>query len=71
MVVTDAWRARLAHVLMSALIKAARRRGLQFMEGTTLAENHRMFDLAGRLGFAVTADPNDRDIRLMRLDLSA
>ena len=71
-VVTDAWQGRgLAHVLMSALIQAARRRGLQFIEGTTLAENHRMLDLARRLGFVVSIDPNDRDLRLMRLDLSS
>ncbi len=45
--------------LMTTLIGAARLRGLHEMEGYVLAKNQSMPRLASRLGFRVTADPDD------------
>lgn len=62
--------AGLARTLMSLLIDAARTRGLKEMEGFVLAENQSMLGLARRLGFSVTVDPDDRAIRICRLQLA-
>jgi RimJ/RimL family protein N-acetyltransferase len=68
--VADAWGgAGLGHALMTALIEAARRRGLREMDGFVLAENQPMLRLASRLGFEVTRDPDDFAIRVCRLTL--
>jgi acetyltransferase len=68
--VTDAYAAGgLGRLLMGALIDAAKRRGLQAMEGFVLAANTPMLRLATRLGFAVAPDPDDWSIRICRLDL--
>ncbi len=56
---------------MTALIDAAKRRGLQDMEGFVLAENKPMLRLAARLGFSIAPDPEDRTVRLCRLRLGA
>jgi RimJ/RimL family protein N-acetyltransferase len=61
--------AGLASTLMTALIEAARRRGLVEMEGFVLAANQPMLRLAGRLGFSIAPDPDDRAVRLCRLRL--
>jgi len=59
----------LARSLMTALIDAATKRGLQEMEGYVLAANQPMLRLASRLGFSITPDPDDRAVRLCRLRL--
>jgi len=59
--------AGLASTLMTALIGAAKERGLKEMEGFVLAENQPMLRLARRLGFTVTTDPEDRGVRLCHL----
>ena len=59
----------LAGTLMTALIDAARRRGLKRMEGFVLAENRPMLRLARRMGFEIARDPDDGTIRLCGLDL--
>lgn len=61
--------AGLARTLMTALIESAGKRGLAEMEGFVLAANQPMLRLAGRLGFSITPDPDDRAVRLCRLKL--
>ena len=68
--VADGWAgAGLGRVLMTALIGAARRRGLREMVGFVLAENAAMLGLARRLGFEVRRDPDDYSQCLCRLHL--
>jgi RimJ/RimL family protein N-acetyltransferase len=70
-IIADDWqRVGLASRLMRALIQGARERGLQRMEGFVLAENRAMLDLARRLGFTVSADPDDPMVKTVRLDLT-
>jgi RimJ/RimL family protein N-acetyltransferase len=70
-IVADDWqRVGLASRLMRELIQGARERGLQRMEGFVLAENRAMLDLARRLGFTVSADPDDPMVKTVRLDLT-
>ena len=61
--------AGLGRKLMEALIDVARRRGLAQMRGFVLAINRPMLGLAARLGFRVSADPEDFSIRIVRLEL--
>jgi acetyltransferase len=61
----------LATELMNKLIEASGKRGLQVMEGFVLAENQSMLRLARRLGFSIAPDPDDRAIRICRLQLGA
>jgi acetyltransferase len=63
--------AGLGRALMTALIDAARRRGLRDMQGFVLAENRPMLRLASRLGFGVTRDPDDFSVMICRLALGA
>jgi acetyltransferase len=68
--VVDAWAgAGLGRVLMTALVDAARRRGLREMTGFVLAQNAPMLLLAGKLGFAVRRDPDDFSQCICRLGL--
>lgn len=72
MAVTDGWGgAGLGGVLLSALVEAARRRGLAEMHGFVLADNGPMLRLAGRVGFAIARDPEDFGLRVCRLRLDA
>jgi RimJ/RimL family protein N-acetyltransferase len=59
--------AGLGRTLLTALIDAAKQRGLKEMEGFVLASNKPMLRLAARVGFSVSVDPEDRSIRLCRL----
>ena len=61
--------AGLGTVLMTALIDAAKDRGVEDMEGFVLAVNQPMLRLARRLGFSITADPDDASVRVCRLKL--
>jgi acetyltransferase len=61
--------AGLGRTLLAALVDAARRRGLEEMEGFVLAVNKPMLRLAARVGFDVLPDPGDGSIRLCRLRL--
>jgi RimJ/RimL family protein N-acetyltransferase len=61
--------AGLGRTILTALIDAAKRRGLKEMEGFVLASNKSMLGLAARVGFNVAIDPDDRSIRLCRLRL--
>jgi acetyltransferase len=71
-VVTDAWQGRgLGTELMRALAIAARRSGLQWLEGSSLAENQRIHDWARRFGFEVRTEPNSGGQVSIRLDLAS
>ena len=59
----------LATALMKKLIGSAKDRSLKVMEGFVLAENQSMLRLAGRLGFSIAPDPEDRAVRICRLQL--
>jgi acetyltransferase len=61
--------AGLGKVLLEAVIKAARGRGLARMHGYVLARNKPMLGLAARLGFESAADPDDRSLRIVTLAL--
>jgi RimJ/RimL family protein N-acetyltransferase len=61
--------AGLGRTLLTALVGAAKQRGLKEMEGFVLAANKPMLGLAARVGFSVSIDPDDRSIRLCRLRL--
>lgn len=54
---------------MTALVDAAKRRGLEEMEGFVLAADKPMLRLATRVGFSVSPDPDDPSIRICRLCL--
>jgi acetyltransferase len=59
----------LGRALMTALIAAAKQRGLHEMEGFVLAGNQPMLRLAARLGFSIAPDPDDPAVRICRLRL--
>ena len=61
--------AGLGRALMTALVDAAKRRGLKEMEGFVLAANKPMLRLAARVGFSVSPDPDDLSVRNCRLHL--
>lgn len=59
-VVADDWHhSGIARPLMDALIGAARKHGLQTMEGLVLRENAPMLALARALGFELAPEPRD------------
>ena len=60
----------LGRALVSALIAAAKQRGLHDMEGFVLAKNQPMLRLAARLGFSISPDPDDPAVRICRLRLA-
>ncbi len=60
----------LGSALMTALIAAAKRRGLHEMEGFVLAKNKPMLRLAARLGFSIAPDPDDPAVHICRLHLA-
>lgn len=66
--VDDAWHGTgLAGILMHALMRTARDRGLRTIEGIVLPTNSRMLKLARQLGFRRVRDPADRDtVRIVR-----
>lgn len=65
--VADDWqRMGLARRLLEALIREARSRGFERMEGYILASNARMLGLAKRLGFARAESPEGPTVLLMR-----
>jgi acetyltransferase len=58
-VVADAWHGTgVAGVIMERLIDAAKRRGLQRLEGAVLRANHGMLKFTERLGFVAHDDPS-------------
>jgi acetyltransferase len=70
--VADAWQGKgVAGRLMRALIRDARTRGLERMDGFVLGTNARMLAFVRRLGFRVELDRDDPAVRIARLDLRA
>jgi RimJ/RimL family protein N-acetyltransferase len=68
--VADDWGgAGLGRELMTALIEAARCRGLREMTGFVLAQNQPMLRLAAKLGFEIKRDPEDFTVHVCRLAL--
>lgn len=68
--VTDAWHGQgLARQLLETLMRAARERGFERMEGYILASNSRMLGLARRLGFVQVASPEGPTVCMVRCDL--
>lgn len=62
-VVADDWqKSGIAGLLMDALLRAARARGLKRMEGIVLANNSGMLRFARMLGFKVHPSPDDRTL---------
>jgi acetyltransferase len=63
-VISDQWHGRgLARRLMGALIDCARDNGLSFINGDVLAENVRMLQFVTKLGFVISAHPEDPGLR--------
>ena len=60
----------LAGTLLTALIDAAKARGMKEMDGFVLATNQPMLRLARRIGFSVAPDPEDRAVCICRLNLA-
>jgi len=68
--VVDAWHGLgLARQLLGALMRTARARGFERMEGYILATNTRMLGLAKRLGFVDVESPEGPSVRMVRCDL--
>lgn len=60
-VIADAWqKSGIAGLLMEALLRAARTRGLKRMEGTVFSTNREMLRFVRALGFEVRPVPGDR-----------
>lgn len=56
--------------LMEHLIAYARSEGLSELTGTVLAENQGMIDFCSKLGFSISADPEDLHLMVARYSLS-
>ena len=64
--IADGWhKTGIAGLLMVALIRAARERGLERMEGLVLASNTTMLRFARGLGFEVRSMPEDVTTKLI------
>lgn len=67
--VADDWQHKgLGSRLMTALMAAARSRGMLEMHGEVLASNRKMLELTAKLGFS--ARPDVSDPRLMRVEMT-
>ena len=70
-VVADGWQGRgLGTELMRTLARAAKARGIDGLEGSTLAENTRIAAWARRFGLAVRTEPNSGGLVVVKLDLT-
>ena len=67
---SDHQRRGLGRTLMEALIAYARRRGYRELWGSIAAENRRMLDLAGDLGFTRKMDPHEPALTVATLTLA-
>ena len=61
----------LGYAMMNMLIECARRRGFKRLVGSVLAINQSMLGLAKALGFVAQADPDDRELVIVTLELTA
>ncbi|BCB27579.1 acetyl CoA synthetase subunit alpha [Sulfurimicrobium lacus] len=70
LVVADSMRGKgLGQKLMTALMDAARSKGLKVMEGEVLGNNRSMLKLMTRLGFSMEVSPEDESIKNVRKEL--
>jgi acetyltransferase len=70
MAVLDDWQGTgLARQMLEALMRSARERGFERMEGYILASNGPMIGLAQKLGFHSVECPDGPAVRLLRCDL--
>jgi len=70
LVVSDKWqRLGIGHRLMNQLIKIARDRGLETMEGEVLSSNTKMLGLLKSLDFHASSHPDDASIMIVSKDL--
>ena len=66
LVVSDQWQHKgIGHRLMVRLMEVARDRGLETMEGEVLSNNAKMLELVSSLGFSISNDPEDFNIRIV------
>jgi len=56
----------LGNKLMTALMDAARSKGLKVMEGEVLKSNTSMLKLMQRLNFSIEASPDDDSVKKVR-----
>lgn len=56
--------------LMQHLIEYARAEGLQELFGSVLSDNTTMLDMCAELGFSISTDPDDHNVRHVVLDLT-
>lgn len=61
----------LGRALMRLIIEYAAEDGLERISGQVLRENRAMLDMVEDLGFTVTADPDDPEIKRVTLDIPA
>ena len=59
----------LGWLMMKQMIAFAQEKGLETVHGQVLAENTTMLQMCSELGFHVTDDPNERGVKVVRLDL--
>jgi acetyltransferase len=70
LVVSDQWQQRgIAHHLMRHLMKIARDRDLETMQGAVLASNVKMLELVEALNFRVERDPDDYAVKRVEAKL--
>jgi acetyltransferase len=70
--IEDDWqKTGVAGLLMDALVRAARERGLATMEGLVLSTNSTMLNFARALGFEAHAVPEDRTLNRISKQLQA
>lgn len=70
LVVSDQWQRKgIGHQLMQRLMEVARSRGLSRMQGEVLNSNFKMLELLKTLNFQMSNDPEDRNIKLVVLEL--
>ena len=59
----------LGWLLMQLIIEYARTEGVKRIEGQVLRENTTMLGMCRALGFAVSSDPDDEEIVVVRLEV--
>ncbi|HEY8353940.1 MAG TPA: bifunctional acetate--CoA ligase family protein/GNAT family N-acetyltransferase [Methylophilaceae bacterium] len=70
LVIADHMRGKgLGHKLMTALMDAARSRGLKRIRGEVLKDNSRMLKLMTRLNFSIENSPDDESIKVVSKEL--
>ena len=66
-VVADAWQKRgIAHRLLEQLMETARSHSLELVEGEALVSNHKMLQLAAKLGFSIEPSVDDPHVNHIR-----